>query len=227
MIRFGWMIFLIFFISGCSPWPAKPTTATTTMKYTTAGAVVKVKLYFPNADNSALPYEEREVSVKEGAILKAAIEALLVGPAREDLRKSIPEGTRLLGINLKDQMATVDFSKEFTATVGLGEILARASLVNTLTEVAGVERVRIWVEGNELIGPSGMPLGEMTRFALDEKGFPLPGTKVTLSLYYGLGDAAHMQEEKREAVLQNGASLERLALEELIKGPCIMSSKIP
>ena len=41
---------------------------------------VKVTLYFPTEDNSALKMEEREIQVNNGAILKACILAWQTGP---------------------------------------------------------------------------------------------------------------------------------------------------
>ena len=145
----------------------------------TNAKTVKVTLFFANEDNSALKQEEREVQVVDGAILKACVEALIDGPAGKGLRQTVPEGTVLRGISIKDKVATVDLSKEFLHTEGLSEVVARLSVVNTLTKINGIEKVRLHIEGEDMIGPSGMPLGDMEPAKLDAEGKPLAGQMKT------------------------------------------------
>lgn len=136
---------------------------------------LSLNLYFANKDNSAVPHEKREVTIKDGAIMRAAIEALIAGPVSKNLRKTIPDGTKILGLKRQGNVAVVDFSKEFKKVNDVAEIVERASVVNTLTEIPGIEKVKILVEGKDLIGPSGEPFGEIGRFALDENGYPKQG----------------------------------------------------
>jgi len=180
---------------------------------------ISMKLYFANKDNSAVPYEAREVEVKDGAIMRAAIEELLKGPQDKNLRKAIPDGTRLLGINRKDNLAVVDFSKEYTAANDIAEVVERISVVNTLTEISGIEKVKILVEGKALIGPSGEPFGELTRTALDKNGYPIPGEMKTITLYFGNDNADKVVAEKRQVAVTQGEALEKVIFEELKKGP--------
>lgn len=193
---------------------------------TAGGKTIKVTLYFATDDNSALKKEEREVQVVEGAILKACVLALIDGPHTQGLRKTIPEGTEIRGISIRDGVATVDFSKEFENTNGLEEVTARLAVVNTLTEINGIEKVRLHIEGNDLIGPSGMPLGDMSPALLDANGNPVAGEVRTVTLYFSDSDAMYVAAEKREIVLENAAeetsggdSLEKLLFMELMKGP--------
>ena len=190
------------------------------------GKTINVTLYFATDDNSALKKEERDIQVVDGAILKACILALIDGPSTQGLRKTIPEGTVIRGISIKDKVATVDLSKEFENTNGLEEIVARLSVVNTLTEINGVEKIRLHIEGNDMIGPSGMPLGDMGPALLDTDGNPVAGEMKTITLYFSDSQAMYVVAEKREIVLENAAeqssggdSLEKLVFLELMKGP--------
>ncbi len=139
----------------------------------TNAKLVKVVLFFATQDNKALKQEEREIQVFDGAILKACVLALQKGPETEGLSNTIPEGTVLRGISLKDKVATVDLSKEFDQVNGVAGIISRLSIVNTLTKISGVEKVRFHIEGNDMIGPSGHLLGDMSPVALNEDGTPV------------------------------------------------------
>ncbi len=181
--------------------------------------MIKVTLYFPTIDNSAIKNEEREVSVVEGAILKACILALAEGPESPQLRNPIPDDTVIRGISIKDKVAVVDFSKEFQHTSGLEEITTRLSVVNTLTGIEGVDKVRFRIEGEDMIGPSGMPLGDVEPVQLDAEGFPVSGETRTVTLYFSGPEALYLAGEKRDISMDEGTSLEKAALTELIAGP--------
>ncbi|MCX7709365.1 MAG: GerMN domain-containing protein [Clostridia bacterium] len=183
------------------------------------GKKIMLTLYFTNADHSAIPSEKREVLVKDGAVMRAAVEALIEGPKTKGLVKAIPEGTKILGMKRDGTTAVVDFSKEYSTLSGTAEIVQRGSIVNTLTSVNGIEKVRILVQGKELIGPSGKPFGDMSRFAVDSKGKPVQGEKKTLTLYFGNSNADAVAAEKREVTVNKGDSLEKIVFEELKKGP--------
>ncbi len=183
------------------------------------GKMIKVTLYFPTIDNSALKTEEREVLVEEGAILKASILALAEGPNSQLLRKPIPNGTEIRGISMKGGVAIVDLSKEFQNTNGLDEVTSRLSIVNTLTEIEGVNKVRLRIEGEDMIGPSGMPFGDMVPAVLDNEGKPVPGEIKTITLYFSDSQAMYLVGEKREVSLAKGALLEEQAIIELMAGP--------
>lgn len=180
---------------------------------------IKVTLFFPANDNSALRKEEREIKVKDGAILKASILALAEGPKTGGLRNPIPEGTELLGISIKDNVAVVDFSENFLHTNGLEEVTARLSVVNTLTQINGIEKVRLHIEGEEMIGPSGLPLGDMEPAALNEDGTPIAGQVITVTLYFSDDEAMYLVGEKRDVTVNEGEKSEAVVFRELIKGP--------
>lgn len=183
------------------------------------GKLVEAILYFATPDNEAVKKEIRQIPVKDGAIIAACIKALVAGPTTEGLQQTIPEGTRLLGANRKGALAIVDLSSDYLKAQGVAEIVARASIVNTLTELNGIERVLIRVEGEDLIGPSGEPFGEMSRFALDEDGKPVAGEMRTLTLYFGNDNADKVVAEKRQVPVVKGQSDEKAVILELIKGP--------
>ena len=183
------------------------------------GKTIKVTLYFPTEDNSALKKEERELQVVNGAILKATVEALLKGPETVGLHNAIPDRTILNGVNIKEKVAIVDFSKEFATANDVAGVVERLSVVNTLTGITGIEKVRIHIDGGELIGPSGMPLGNMSPAKLDENGAPMPGEIKTITLYFGDSNAEKVIAEKREVELSKGEQLERIIFLELMKGP--------
>ncbi len=137
------------------------------------GKTVKATLYFPAEGGGALKAEERELQVFGGAIVKATVQALISGPRTEGLHSAIPEGTALNGVNIKEKVAIVDFTKEFIPESAAAGEAERLAIVNTLTEIAGVEKVRIRIDGKDLTGTDGIALGDISPVELDENGFPV------------------------------------------------------
>ncbi|MEJ7696474.1 MAG: GerMN domain-containing protein [Candidatus Limnocylindrales bacterium] len=83
------------------------------------------------------------------ATSRAAMEVLLTGASSGDrLTTAIPNGTRLLGLSIKDGIATVDLSREFESGGGSSSAFHRlGQVVYTLTQFPTVQAVRFRVDG--------------------------------------------------------------------------------
>ena len=110
-----------------------------------------VKLYFPNSDGTALGSEIRNIEIQNMPSLeKAVVTELINGPKDKSLSKALPEGTKLLGIEIKDKICYVNFSKEFVNNAGSGSsetTMILYSVVNSLCDLDSVDSVQILIEG--------------------------------------------------------------------------------
>ncbi len=107
-----------------------------------------ITLYFEDKESHQLVKEERKVDAKEliDNPYLYVINLLINGPKDEKLQNSIPEGTKVNKIELKNDCAYVDLSKEFLNSSGMNPIY---SIVNTLTELKEVNSVKILIDGEE------------------------------------------------------------------------------
>ncbi|SHJ40130.1 GerMN domain-containing protein [Desulfofundulus thermosubterraneus] len=114
--------------------------------------VIPVVLYF--SDNRGYLVAVKKEIPKTQAIARATLQELCRGPAPgSGLNPTIPPGTVLRDINIKNGLAIVDFSRELKAKHWGGstaELLTVYSIVNTLTQFSSVQRVQILVEGEPL-----------------------------------------------------------------------------
>lgn len=81
---------------------------------------------------------------------RAALEELINGtPVTKGAYRVLPSATKIKSVNIKDGLATVDFSSEvLKANVGSnGEAMGIQSIVNTLTEFPSIKQVAFRVEG--------------------------------------------------------------------------------
>lgn len=83
--------------------------------------------------------------------MRGSLDALIRGPSPESgLERTIPQGTKVRSLEVKDDLAIIDFSQELiTNFVGgsWNEALLVGSIVNTLTEFPGITRCQILIEG--------------------------------------------------------------------------------
>lgn len=113
-----------------------------------------VLLYFSKKQTGQLTAEKREVLRTK--ILKKPEETilneLLKGPAISDLMPAIPKGTKLISVKKEGSLVTVNFSIEFVDNHpggSAGETITIYSIVNSLTELKDVEKVKFLIEGKE------------------------------------------------------------------------------
>jgi germination protein M len=99
--------------------------------------------------------------VVEG-VAAQALELLLAGPPGS-YGTAVPDGTRLLGVNLEDGVATVDLSSEFETGGGsLSMFLRLGQVVYTVTEFETVKAVRFHLDGEpvDVFSGEGIVLDE-------------------------------------------------------------------
>lgn len=119
---------------------------------------VPVILYFGDEEKTKLVKEIRYVDIDEAkkgseALASLMVKELIAGPKAKGLASVIPEGTTLRSpVTIEDRLATVDLTKEFIENHPGGDTLAELtvySVVNTLTELKDIERVKIVINGKE------------------------------------------------------------------------------
>lgn len=113
-----------------------------------------VSLYFPNKETNELEPEARLIDIKE--IINNAqdklINLLIEGPKNDKNKKLMPEGTKLNKTYLENDCVVLDFSAEFLNYSKEDENDKKnliKSIVNTLTELTEVNKVKILIDGNE------------------------------------------------------------------------------
>jgi len=98
--------------------------------------------------------EERTVTTSDAA--RSAMEELIKGPGPDSgLAPVLPNTVRVLDIGVEDGLCTVNVSGEIitdSSQLGYGargEVLALAAIADTLTEIEGIDRVKLLVEGTQ------------------------------------------------------------------------------
>ncbi len=114
----------------------------------------EVNIFFSDEEGERLKTEKRMIG--KGALeseIKGAIEEIIAGPRNAKLGKTLPHGTRLLKVYVKDKTLYADFSGEIMKNHGggsSGELQSIYSIVDTVTlNFPDIRDVQILVEGKK------------------------------------------------------------------------------
>ena len=115
----------------------------------------QINIYFSDDQAQYLVPEVRETTETDEVTNTAsyAISELIKGPTESSHYKTIPEGTRLLNVELKEAILNVNFSQEFSKNYPQGsasETMTVYSIVNTLTELPNIKKVKFLVDGKKV-----------------------------------------------------------------------------
>lgn len=113
-----------------------------------------VSLYFPSKETNELNPEARLIDIKEiiNTPYERLINLLIEGPKNDKNKKIIPENTKLNKNYLEGDCIVLDFSAEFlnySKDDDKEKMNMINSIVNTLTELAEINQVKILIDGNE------------------------------------------------------------------------------
>ncbi len=158
------------------------------------------------------------LALPEGADDLAEAQAVvgrMAGPGDESMYSPLPEGVELLGLELRDRTAYVDFSGEIRDLSGVELALADYCLTLSLTALDSVRAVTVTAQGR--------PLGQQPKQVFYERDVLLSDMgdvlqTVEVSLYFLNADGA-LAAEKRMLSLYEGQTLAEALVAALLEGP--------
>lgn len=112
---------------------------------------VNAKLYYATSD--AMFLVPKTIVIGHDNAPATAVRMLLKGDeTNNNVVRVIPPETKLLSLEIKDNIAYANFSKEIKHNPGgsTSERLIIGSIVNTLTEFQDIKRVKILIEGKSV-----------------------------------------------------------------------------
>ncbi len=183
---------------------------------------VTINYYYLDKTKSTLKTELK--SVPEGndtEVIKGIFDNLKGQPVLESLVSVVPEKIELKSSLLKDGALVLNLTKDYNDLKAGEELLCRASIVWTFTELENVDSVEIKVEGVAITKTNGEAMGPMTRddVVIDKPIDTQPTNIEVLTLYFGDENATELVSEARTVEVNPNQPLERYVVEQLIAGP--------
>lgn len=109
----------------------------------------KLTLYFANEDGSKLKETSTGIVYSgTGTIEEMVISQLINGPTEIGMRATIPDGTTLLNLTVKEGICQVDFNEKLLEAVPeVAPEVTVYSIVNSLTEIPNINKVQFLING--------------------------------------------------------------------------------
>lgn len=142
-------------------------------------------------------------------------------PEGEDNISAFPPNVSLLGVKIEDRVLYFDFSKEYRELEQEREVLLRAAIVLTFTQIPDVDSVAITIENQPLTDSTGNPIGVQTSSNFVDifgKGLN-SATRTTLTLYFSNETGDKLVKETREVAFESSYPVEQYVVNLLIEGP--------
>lgn len=182
------------------------------------------RIYCLNEAETRLIYNvcEIEAESSEALVLKV-IELLSEDTDSEEYEPVIKEPIEVLEIKLISGRLYIYFNEEYYNMDDIQEVLVRAAMVKTLTQISGVERIMFYVnekenEKNRLIASM-----EAADF-IDDIEFNNYNT-IRMTLYFTDENGMQLYAETREVNIDEKSSREKAVLDQLMLGPKTESLK--
>lgn len=205
------LILLMLMLSGCQ-------------KADTKEAVVNTgyRIYYVNRSATRVVSESYTAKTdEESGLLEELLEALKTEPFNPDWRAPISNQVTLLSAHLENGHLYLSFDSNYNTVTGITEILNRAAIVRTISQIETVEYISFYINEQPLLDSFGQPVGMMraSDFIDDLGGDINDYQRTTLNLYFANETGDKLKEVTREVVYGSSISMERLVLEQLIGGP--------
>lgn len=139
-----------------------------------------------------------------------------------DYVKPMPGDVDIVNYTLEGVMLTLHFNGEYSKMKAAEEVLCRAAIVRTMTQIEGVDCVSFYIGDMPLTDAAGAIVGIMNQESFIEN----PGEQInslqnaTLTLYFADESGNGLVKEVREDVYySSNISMEKLIMEQLLEGP--------
>ncbi len=168
---------------------------------------------------------ETHYHVMQGSTEDERIEELLkclsTSPEKLEYKAPLNMGFQVLSTDLTEGTLRMDVDAAYKELEPTTEVLVRAAIVRTLTQLENVGYVLITVEGEQLYDNSGSPVGRMnaSQFIANDGNAINTYELARVRLYFAGESGSELIAAYREKHYSTSISVERLVVEELIAGP--------
>lgn len=173
-----------------------------------------------------VPYEPQASDTDE--MIREFLAVLCSDSDNVEYRKPIPGDVEVTSYSLDGVLLTLHFDSDYSKMSAVEEVLCRAAVVRTMTQIKGVDCVAFYIGDAPLTDSKGNLVGSMNQDSFIEN----PGEQInsiqntTLTLYFSneSGDGL-VKEVRGDVYYSSNISMEKLIMEQLLEGPATPGAK--
>lgn len=181
-----------------------------------------IQVYFVSNSETKVEMHPMEMTRKDSeSRLQELLTYLSTQPEKLEYKVPLNMGFQVLDTSLKEGKLLINVDSSYTELPVTTEILVRAALVRTLTQLENVNYVGISVAGDQLFDSFGNPVGWMSADQfIDNDGNEINTYELAkIKLYFADEEGTGLIAAFREKHYSTNTPLERFVVEELIQGP--------
>lgn len=183
-----------------------------------------VKVYYLNNEETGIVFHDYEVKADMDdidAVVRELLEQMETMPEKLEYEAPIYGPVKLLDFSFVGGILTLNFDVTYVDIDPTTEILDRAAMVRTLTQIPAVENVAFQIDGIPLKDSNGNIMGNMSSdsFVYNAGNEINTYEKVELILYFATDDGKELMPVYRSVVYNSNILMVRLAIEQLLSGP--------
>lgn len=178
-------------------------------------------VYYLNASGNQLVGDSYEAHANGGEeLVKELLTQMANVPPDRDWQCVLPERVEKVTYRQEENVLYLYADDNYAMMNSVQEILCRAALTKTLTQIEGIDYLSIYRADQPIVDGTGNPVGMLSASDFidnirDVNSFE----KTALVLYFANETGDKLVEEKREVMRSTNTSVEKLIVEQLIEGP--------
>lgn len=182
----------------------------------------KISVYYVNNAETKVEVHDQYLNTKTPEEqLEETMTFLSTTPEKLEYKVPFDMGFQVLDYDVEDGKLVINVDKAYSELSATTEVLVRAAVVRTLTQLSNVKYVTITVEGSQLYDNAGELVGWMNadQFINNDGNEINTYELVKVKLYFANADGDKLIAAYREKHYSTNIPLERFVVEELIAGP--------
>lgn len=178
-----------------------------------------VQIYYIDTKTSKIVSKNyTPVETLKEQMVEELLRAMRQAPENMVYKNALPDNVTILGFDFSEaNRLTIDFDTSYNDIVGIPEVLGRAMIVKTLSQIPGVESIEFTVNGQPLKDSSGTLVNFMTGEDFienigDEINYKIP-------IYFANEEGTALVEYISDIYYNGTGSIEEQVINQLINGP--------
>ncbi len=176
-------------------------------------------IYYLNTKASGIASESyAPVKATREELVEELLNALRKEPENVVYKKALPDTVTIREYNFnEDGSLTINFEANYNELKGIPEVLCRAAIVKTLSQIPDVDYIKFNVNSQPLIDSNGTQIGLMT----DEDFIESTGaaTSYKVILYFAAEGGKTLVASDKVIYYTGNGSIEETIINQLINGP--------
>ncbi len=186
------------------------------------GAGKVYHIYYINKEETAVLSQEYVTETTDTQMLLAELlEQLGKVSGKLEYKTPLSDNLQILSHAITEDQLILSFDESYKQQEVTTEVVVRAAIVRTLTQIDGIKYVSFQVKSEDLTDAYGAVIGMMTAdMFIDNAGDEINTyEKVKLTLYLANETGNGLKTVSRPVVYNSNVPMERLVVEQLFAGP--------